>query len=107
MILCTVFLHSNATFWCFPTTRITWVCAQFRALQDPGDKGQGVGRVGGRTRTGTGVRKPKGRPGPEGCGRAERPRKYSSVHREGSGTRTVVQGKGGGGGSERRSPRKL
>ena len=47
---------------------------------------------------GTGdVRKPTGRPGPAGCGRAERPRKYSSVRREGSGTRTIVRGKGGGG----------
>ena len=58
-----------------------------------------MGRGGGRTRTGTGVRKPTGRPGPAGCGRAERPRKYSSVHREGSGTRTVVRGKGEEGGS--------
>ena len=45
---------------------------------------------------GTGVRKPTGRPGPAGCGRAERPQKYSSLHKEGSGTRTVVQGKGEG-----------
>ena len=52
---------------------------------------------GGRTRTGTGVRKPTGKPGPAGCGQAERPRSYSSVRSEGSGTRTVVPGKGEGG----------
>ena len=43
-----------------PTDRSTrQQLARFRALQDPGDEGQGVGRGGGRTRTGTGIRKPK------------------------------------------------
>ena len=43
------------------------------------------------------VMNPTGRPGPAGWGRAERPQKYSSVRREGIGTRTVVRGKGEGG----------
>ena len=52
---------------------------------------------------GTGdVRNPTGSPGPAGCGRAERPQKYSSVRREGSGTCTVVRGKGEGWGGEER-----
>ena len=73
----------------------------------PGDEGQVVGRKG-RKRTETGVRKPTGRPWPAGCGRAEWPRKYSSIFREDSGTRTVVRGTGeGGGGKERRAPQKL
>ena len=54
---------------------------------------------GGGARTGTGdVRKPTERPSPAICGRAEQPQKYSSVRREGSGTRTVVQVKREGGG---------
>ena len=49
---------------------------------------------------------PTGRPGPAGQGRAERPRKYSSVRRESRGTSTFVRGKGeeGGGQTVRQAP---
>ena len=85
--------------------------ARFRVLQAPdNNNGHGIGRGGGRTRNGyrKAFRRPTGRPGPGGTsrwGRAGRPLKYSSVRMEGIGTRTVVQGKGGGGETERQAPR--
>ena len=74
-----------------------------RALSDPDDEGHGVGR-GGEDKDGDRRQKPPGQPGP--AGRAC-PRNYSPVRREGGGTRTVVRGKGEGGGGQRETGTKI
>ena len=48
-------------------------------------------------------KQPEGQPVPAGQGSAERPRKYSPVRRESKGTRSVVRGKGEGGGGQKKN----
>ena len=67
--------------------------ARFRALPDPGDEGHGVGR-GGEDTDGDRRQEADRKAGASGMRMRERPRNYSSVRREGGGTRTVVRGKG-------------
>ena len=65
----------------------------FRALPDPDDEGHGVGRGGGEDTYGDRRQETYREAGASGMRMRERPQSYSSVRREGGGTRTVVRGK--------------
>ena len=67
------------------------------ALPDPGDEVHGVGRGEGDM-DGDRHQDADRKAGASGMRTRERPQNYSSVRREGGGIRTVVQGKGEGGG---------
>ena len=81
-------------------TSQTQQLAQFRALPDPDDDCHGVGRRGGDT-DGDRRQEANRKAGASRMRMRERPQNYSSVRREGGGTRTVVRGKGEGGGAAR------
>ena len=94
----------------FHGTVKTPLLAPGRGLRDPATMTVELGEGGGgeKGRGPETSKQPAERPGPAEQGSAERPRKYSPVRRESRGTRSVVQGKGegGGGGRQRDGHRK-